>query len=43
MTEHVIDFESVIVDVKDEIEAFDIARRLIKEGDIQIDRILNNE
>ena len=40
MTQFVIDFESVIVDVKDETVAREIGRRMIKSGDIRIDVVL---
>ena len=40
MTVYVIDFESIVLDVRDDFEAREIARRMIKDGDIRIDRIL---
>ena len=40
MVQYAIDFESVIVDVKDETYARIVAKRMIKEGDIKIDVIV---
>lgn len=40
MTQFVIDFESVIVDVKDETVARKIGKRMIKSGDVRIDVVL---
>lgn len=40
MTQYVVDLESIVLDVKDDFEAGEIVRRMIRNGDICIDRIL---
>ena len=39
MTEYIIDFESVILEASSSDEAFEKARQLVSEGDIEIDQI----
>jgi len=40
MTQYVVDLESIVLDVNDDFEAGEIVRKMIKAGDIRIDRIL---
>ena len=39
MTEYIIDFASIILEASSSDEAFEKARQLVSEGDIEIDQI----
>ena len=43
MTEYIVDFKSIMVEAWDEVDAGRMARQKINVGDIQVDRIINNE
>ena len=43
MAEYTIDFASVNLEVSNSDEAFEKARRLVSEGDIEIDQICEND